>query len=478
MSRTSKIPRSAAQSGRNFYDAIALISDPIHGYISFVAPMNGREVTEKTLIDTPWMQRLRCIMQLQGARWVFPSAEHSRFQHSLGAMHLAGRFAQHLYPSLKESFPNSPSLPYIESLLRVTALLHDVGHGPFGHFFDENVLDRYGLTHERVGQKIIVDELGDLIRKIRMAPSGPFERGEALDPAYVAYLILKDPRKDSSRIPRWLAALQPIIGGIYTADNMDYILRDSYMCGVSVGPVDVERLLHYSFITRHGLTMHRAGLSALQMFLNTRQYLYTNIYYHRTTRAIDLHLKEIFKETMGFVYPKNPMTHLRDYLSLSDWSLLEEVRRWPRSRSAKKRRLGLEWERILSRNVKWKMAFDVTLPTRGEERGRPYIAPEMLTERIRAALPSKLRRLPFAVDMAYQDPRPVNPLSMGEFQIYVYNPSTRQVSKEMLRDTFDFIPAKIVQYRVFTLDHGHDGQLSAIVERILADEGPEIKTHV
>ena len=176
MKRSAQIPRPPARSGRDFYDAIALISDPIHGYISFVAPTDGREVTEKMLIDSPWMQRLRCIMQLQSARWVFPSAEHSRFQHSLGAMHLAGRFARHLYPSLKESFPGCPSLPYIESLLRVTALLHDVGHGPFGHFFDDNVLARYGLTHERVGQKIIVDELGPLIRKIRFSPSGRSRR--------------------------------------------------------------------------------------------------------------------------------------------------------------------------------------------------------------------------------------------------------------------------------------------------------------
>ena len=264
-------------------------------------------------------------------------------------MHLAGRFARHLYPSLKESFPESPSLPYIESLLRVTALLHDVGHGPFGHFFDDNVLARYNLTHERVGQRIILRELSPVIRKIRLSPSGPFAAKETLDPGHIAYLILKDPKKDSSRIPRWLAALQPIIGGIYTADNMDYILRDSYMCGVSVGPVDIERLLHYTFITRHGLTIHRAGLPALHMFLNTRQYLYTNIYYHRTTRAIDLHLKDIFKGTMDYIFPNNPATHLRDYLSLSDWSLLEEVRRWPRSRSAKKQRLGQEWARIFDR---------------------------------------------------------------------------------------------------------------------------------
>ena len=77
--------------GEEFYDGTALLGDPVHGYISFTAPRAPGEETEKDLIDTRWMQRLRRIYQLQRARWVYPSAEHSRFQHSLGAMHLAGR---------------------------------------------------------------------------------------------------------------------------------------------------------------------------------------------------------------------------------------------------------------------------------------------------------------------------------------------------------------------------------------------------
>jgi len=84
------------------YEGIALISDPIHGYISFtVHSGRGKEKTEKDLIDSSWGQRLRQIYQIQSARWVYPYAEHSRFQHSLGAMHLAGRFVRHLYPILK-----------------------------------------------------------------------------------------------------------------------------------------------------------------------------------------------------------------------------------------------------------------------------------------------------------------------------------------------------------------------------------------
>jgi HD superfamily phosphohydrolase len=462
------------------YDGQALISDPIHGYISFTIPTRsgGSETTEKELIDSAWMQRLRYIYQLQSARWVYPSAEHSRFQHSLGAMHVGGRFARHLYPSLRAAAPDCPSLPYIEALLRTAALLHDVGHGPFGHFFDEHYLESFHLTHELVGQQIILQQLGDLIRNIRRSPSGPLAPDETLMPEQLAFLILKDPKKDSSKWPRWLVMLQPVLGGIYTADNLDYVLRDAYMCGVAVGPVDLDRLLYYTFFTRDGLTLHRAGLGALQMFLTTRWYLYSNVYYHRTTRAIDLHLREIFKETIGLCCEHHPGQALEPYLGLTDWFLLEEVRRWQTAKSGQKRKLAQEWQRLLGRDVKWKMAYEMTLPTRGEERGRVFMGDAQVEAGIRAHLPSHLQDLPFRVDLANQDPRPLNPFNMGEFQIYVHDPSTGANSKEPLRTLFDFIPAKVVQCRVFSLDHGADAELAKAAERVLANERPSSPTNL
>ena len=106
---------------------VSLIADPIHHYIQFTVPHSSsgsKETTEKDLIDSPWLQRLRYIYQLQSARWVYPAAEHSRFQHSLGAMHLAGQYAKHVYPTLAQTVRDVPSLPYVEELLRITALLH------------------------------------------------------------------------------------------------------------------------------------------------------------------------------------------------------------------------------------------------------------------------------------------------------------------------------------------------------------------
>ncbi len=462
--------------GEEFYDGTALLGDPVHGYISFTTPRGPGEKTEKDLIDAPWMQRLRQIYQLQSARWVYPSAEHSRFQHSLGAMHLAGRFARHLYPSLKAAL-DCPSEHYIEELLRVAALLHDVGHGPFGHFFDDNYLEQYVLTHEKLGQRIIRTQLGDIIRAIRRSPTGEFHRGERLNPDQIAFLIGKGAVSPGKQ-PRWLQFLQPMLSGIYTVDNLDYVLRDAYMCGVAVGAVDIDRLMYYTFFSDKGLTLHKSGLTALNMFLNARLYMYTNVYYHRTTRAIDEHLKELFKETMAALFPYNPAENLAEYLELTDWSLLEAVRRWSSKESGPLLDLGREWAAILGREVKWKMAYDVTLSMRAFEKGKTIIDAAELVKRIRKNLPQKIKDLAFRVDMASQDPRPVNPLMMGERQIYVFNPSTRKVEKEPLKDFFDYIPARVVQCRVFTLNHAYDAILGDIVEKVLGIQEDSIKTNV
>ena len=147
----------------------SLSHDPIHGYIPFIARsgLPEGEAAEQDVIDHPWVQRMRQIHQLQTAWWVFPSAEHMRFQHILGAMHLASVAIDRWYESLCDSTRNVPSRAYVESLLRMAALLHDVGHGPFGHFFDDHYLDQFGVTHEDIGGAVIEQELGDLLRRVR-----------------------------------------------------------------------------------------------------------------------------------------------------------------------------------------------------------------------------------------------------------------------------------------------------------------------
>ncbi|HET7343521.1 MAG TPA: HD domain-containing protein [Methylomirabilota bacterium] len=461
------------------YQGRGLIADPIHQYILYTRPGDvPGEATEQDLIDTPWVQRLRRVPQLQSARWVFPAAEHSRFQHSLGAMHLAGRFAQQLYPSLRAIFPDAPSPALIEELLRVAGLLHDVGHGPFGHFFDDNFLVDYELTHELLGQRIIREELADILSGLRRSPSGVFNADERIDPEWICYLMGKTYTHPLESHPKWLSFLKPLLSGVFTADNMDYVLRDSYMCGVAVGPIDIERIIYYSFFSERGLTLDRGGLQAFTMFLNARFYMYTNVYYHRTTRGIDLHLKEIFRDTMRIAFPFDLRKELHPYLHLTEWTLLEEVGRWHDADDPERRALGAEWRHVLDRRLKWRMSHEVILDLFEPRRGHAFLEADEVEKRVRTFLPAGLKAFPFKIDMALQDPRPLNPLKMGDRQIYVYDAASQKVSEEPLTEILKYLPGKVAQCRIFATNHEHDAALAAALERALGEAPPSIVTNV
>jgi len=474
------VVRGRAPATTSPYDGVALLADPIHKYIVFTVPTGDRsERTEKDLIDTPWVQRLRRIHQLQSTWWVYPSGEHSRFQHVIGTMHMAGTFARHLYQSLKDTVGDAlPSQPYVEELLRIAGLLHDVGHGPFGHFFDDHFLQQFRvggerLNHEILGMAIITEKLGGVIKAIRRSPSGPFRPEERLDPRHIAYLIKKPEARPSAGFPSWLPLLRPLFSGIYTVDNLDYVQRDAYMTGFSLDMVDIERLLLYTFFTPSGLTLHKAGESALVRFLNAKLALYAHVYHHRTTRAIDLHLQEIFGETMARIAPYNPYEELERYLELTDWFLLERVREWTGSADPRERALGIEWGRILSRNVKWKMAYDFVSTIEESQRLVRFQTPRHLEEEIRRHLPRRLQHLEFKVDMAALDPRPINPLAEGTKKILIYNPATGEVSPRPLKALFRDIPPKVAHYRIFTADRRHVRALTEAAEKAMSGSAGE-----
>jgi HD superfamily phosphohydrolase len=456
------------------YDEIHLIADPLYGYLRITVPRDENEVAEATVIDDPWVQRLKRIHQLQSSWWVFPTAEHSRFAHSLGVMHLAGEFGEHLYDTLAAEAPDTPSRPLVEETLRMAGLLHDVGHGPFSHFFDDQYLHpRFGLDHERISQHLIVNELGGLLRGLTRSPHGGFAPGEQVDPVHVAWLI-RAHDTGLGPVPRWVSLLHSVLSGAVTADNMDYVRRDAYMCGVSLSAVDVPRLIYYSFCSADGLTFHKRALNALRAFLNARFYMYENVYFHRIGHAIDLHMREFFADTMAVVLPRSPLDDLRAYRHLSEWSLFTEVERWlddPGS-SPRRRRLAEEWQRIIHRDVKYRMVYEQSIERVALPTGASEWSSRQFHERIVERLPGAVRGIEFVCDVASQDPRPLNPM-VGPKRIPVYDPASGQVEEELLTGILAFVPAKAHLYRVFATTHEYDRELSEAARRALTDDVDE-----
>ncbi|OHB78756.1 MAG: metal-dependent phosphohydrolase [Planctomycetes bacterium RBG_16_64_10] len=456
-----------------------LSHDPIHGYIPFVsrAP-SDREVAERDLIDHPWVQRLRQIHQLQTAWWVYPTAEHTRFQHVIGAMHLASRAIDGLYDSLQAAAPDVPSRGYVECLVRMAALLHDVGHGPFGHFFDVHFLADYGLTHESLGAAIVRDQLGDLLRGVRRCPSGCLAPGEQLDPAHIAYLIQRPRADEPDSVHRWLALLRSLFCGIYTVDNMDFVLRDAFMTGYSVRAFDLERLLRYSFFSDAGLTIHPRGIDALMRFMQARAELFRSVYFHRTVRAIDLTLEYLFNRSKRYFAAGDPRHEPDTYREFTEWSLLVDVARWHHDPDPDKRQLGLEWRALLGRQLRWRAACErnVVFSAIDSEASSIFADAETFERRLRHELPATLSALTLRPDL----PRHIHrPHTRGPVvhQNFLYDParkSTRPLTDDQL---FRQLPVSHRFCRIYVpreTPPDVDEQLANALDRLLGSTADDL----
>lgn len=229
------------------------IRDSVHGDLKL-------DEFEIKLIDTPQIQRLRRIKQLGFTYLVYPGANHTRFEHSIGAMYLASRLADNL--GLDD---------HQKSLLRVCAILHDSGHGPFSHVSEGSI----EKSHEELTSRLIKDsQIGDIL-------SSEFDLNQ----------VLKTINGEGS--------LGQLISGELDVDRMDYLLRDSYYTGVAYGVIDVERLISNMILDEH-LILKRKGVQAAESMLVARYFMYPSVYQHHTTRIINSMfrrcLERLFKE--------------------------------------------------------------------------------------------------------------------------------------------------------------------------------------
>jgi len=243
------------------------VHDPVHGSI-----MVGGAVLD--LLDTAEVQRLRGIKQLGLANIAFPGANHSRFEHALGASYLAERVSTVL------------RLPKDErELLKVTALLHDVGHAPFSHTFEQLMLDTTGLDHMKVTGKILegrisVDDTRRL-KRLSVPRTCDVLRRWGFSAKEISSILLGRHRR------RYLGE---ILHGEIDVDQLDYLLRDAHFTGVALGMVDVERILNTLVVREDRLCVMEKGVEAIEGLLTARSLMYSSVYYHHTVRTAEVML--------------------------------------------------------------------------------------------------------------------------------------------------------------------------------------------
>jgi hypothetical protein len=276
------------------------IKDPVHGYVYITKK-------EKTVIDSYPVQRLHRLRQLAGAEYVYPGANHTRFEHSVGVMHLAGEVIGN--PNISELVDEDEA-----EMIRIAALLHDVGHGPFSHVFEYLLTRKLDKTHEDLTTWIIQkSELHDIISK---AGHNPQEIGK------LAVGKLHRPKK---------AFLDQTISSAVDVDKQDFIVRDTHHTGAEYGYIDIFRLIHTLDVVGENLAVETGALSALESLLIARIESFKSIYFHRVGRAAQIMLATAMdkaNEELGLTRFKTP----EQYLAMDDYTVYAMLKNCSRSK--------------------------------------------------------------------------------------------------------------------------------------------------
>ncbi|MEW5995487.1 MAG: HD domain-containing protein, partial [Candidatus Zixiibacteriota bacterium] len=236
------------------------IRDPIHGYI-------GVTDAEQRVIDSWPVQRLRGIKQLSIASIVYPGGDHTRFSHAIGAMHVSGQIADSLKQSIEISNDEW-------QLLRLAGLLHDIGHGPFSHSFEEVLVKHKGLNHEQMGKDVVKkSELADALNEVGFSPDELIELTFGKESKEKRYL-------------------HQVTASQVDADKLDFLVRDSYCTGVEYGRIDINRLIQAMSVYGEDIAIDLKALYALEAFMIARYEMFLAVYYHRAVRAAEILLNK------------------------------------------------------------------------------------------------------------------------------------------------------------------------------------------
>ena len=307
------------------------IRDPVHGFIAL-------DTQERIVLDSPPVQRLRHVHQLALEYLVYPGASHKRFEHALGVMELAGRVYDVITrndlvtDAVRNSFPelsNESQRVYWRRVIRMAALCHDIGHLPFSHAAEEELLPE-NISHEHMTAALIQC---DDMKQIWQSLVPP------LLPDHVLKLSVGKRYLPDLTFTPWEELLsEVIVGNAFGVDRMDYLLRDSLHIGVQYGRFDHLRLIDSlrilpttdyieasDAVPPVTLGLELGGIQSAEALLLARYQMFSQVYLHPVRRAYDLHLKDFLREWLpGGKFE----TDLQKYLELSDVEVLVAIRQW------------------------------------------------------------------------------------------------------------------------------------------------------
>lgn len=288
---------------KNYLDII----DPIHDFIRVYEH-------ELSIIDNPIFQRLRRIRQLSGAHLTYPAAQHTRFEHSLGVMHIASQAGHAL---------NEKGIIKLDDIeiLRLSGLLHDIGHGPFSHLFEE-IIQEKKISHEDFGREIIINsDIGDNLSK------------NGFDKKLVTKIAFGD-SKDQY--------MNEIVSGALSADMMDYLLRDGYFTGAEHAKIDHKRITQSLDVHKKKLSLERSALYSFESMMHSRYQMFKAVYFHKTVRAAEVMLLEALRlsdDEFGFT-----TFNLNEFVNLTDENVLSSLISSNSTKLKRARQLAIDYQ--------------------------------------------------------------------------------------------------------------------------------------